>query len=54
MNFEYDLIKDEDINKENFIEDNFLLVILNLNVVENMRALPLLTLYITKDNFISK
>ena len=53
INFDFDLIKEEDINKQNFISDDFLLVILNLNVTEDLRALPLLTLYITKDNFIS-
>ena len=53
MNFDYDLIKEIDVNKENFIQENFLLVILNLNIIEDLRALPLLTLYVTKDNFIS-
>ena len=53
INFDFDLIKEEDINKQNFISDDFLLVILNLNVTEDLRALPLLTLYVTKDNFIS-
>ena len=53
MNFNYDLIDENDINKDNFIKNNFLLVILNLNIIEELRALPLLTLYITKDNFIT-
>ena len=53
MNFDYDLIKEIDSDKQNFIDDNFLLVILNLNIIEKLRALPLLTLYITKENFIS-
>ena len=53
MNFEYDLIKEIDINKQNFISDSFLLVVLNLNIIEDLRSLPLLTLYVTKDNFIS-
>ena len=52
-NFVFDMVKEEEINKQNFIGDDFLLVILNLNVTEDLRALPLLTLYITKDNFIS-
>ena len=52
-NFYFDMVKEEDTNKQNFIGDDFLLVILNLNVTEDLRALPLLTLYITKDNFIS-
>ncbi len=53
MNFDYDLITEDDKNKQNFIKDDFLLVILNLNVVDVLRALPLLTLYVNKDNFIS-
>ena len=53
INFNYDLINEDDINKDNFINNNFLLVILNLNIIEDLRALPLLMLYITKDNFIS-
>ena len=53
MNFDYDLIKEIDSDKQNFIDDKFLLVILNLNIIEKLRALPLLTLYITKENFIS-
>ena len=54
MSFDYDLITEEDINKETFIKDNFLIIILNLNVIESLRALPLLTVYVTKDNFITK
>ena len=53
MSFDYDLINENDINNDNFINDNFLLVILHLNIIDDLRALPLLTLYITKDNFIS-
>ena len=54
MNFDYDLFKENDTNKDNFIKDNFLIVILNLNIIEDLRALPLLTLYVTKDYCISK
>ena len=54
MNFEYDLINEKDVGKETFIKDDFLLVILNLNVIESLGSLPLLTLYIKKDNFISE
>ena len=52
MSFDYDLINENDINKDNFIKDNFLLVVLNLNIIDDLRSLPLLALYITKDNFI--
>ena len=54
MSFDYDLIKEEDINKENFIKDSFLIIVLNINLIESLRALPLLTLFVSKDNFISK
>jgi hypothetical protein len=54
MNFEYDLINENDIDKETFIKDDFLLVILNLNVIDSLGSLPLLTLYIKKDYFISE
>ena len=54
MNFEYDLINEKEIEKELFIKDDFLLVILNLNVIESFGSLPLLTLYIKKDKFISE
>ena len=53
MNFEYDLIKEIDIDKQNFISDSFLFVVLNLNIIDELRSLPLLALYVTKDNFIS-
>ena len=54
MNFDYDLFKESDTDKDNFIKDNFLIVVLNLNIIDELRSLPLLTLYVTKDNFISK
>jgi hypothetical protein len=54
MNFEYDLINEKDVAQETFIKDDFLLVILNLNVIESLGSLPLLSLYIKKDNFISE
>ena len=54
MNFELDLINEKDAGKETFIKDDFLLVILNLNVIESLGSLPLLTLYIKKDDFISE
>ena len=53
MNFDYDLVTENDANKQNFIKSDFMLVVLNLNVTDVLRALPLLTLYVTKDNFIS-
>ena len=52
--FEYDLIKDEQINQQTFIKDNFLLIVFDLNLMEQIRDFPLLTLYVTKKNFIKK
>ena len=53
MNFDFDLFNEKDIEEDNFIKDNFLIVVLNLNVIDEIRALPLITLYVTKDNFIT-
>ena len=54
MNFDYDLINNSDINQSNFIKDNFLLIVFDWNLMEQLREFPLLTLYVTKDNFIHK
>ena len=54
MNFDYDLINDNDTNQSNFIKDNFLLIVFDWNLMEQLREFPLLTLYVTKDNFIHK
>ena len=54
MNFDYDLINDKDINQPNFIKDNFLLIVFDWNLMEQLRDFPLLTLYVSKDNFIHK
>ena len=54
INFEYDLIKEEQINQPNFIKDNFLLIAFDLNLMEQIKDFPLLTLYIEKENFILK
>ena len=51
INFEYDMIKDENIKKQNFIKDNFLLIVIDLDLMEQLKDFPLMTLYITKDNF---
>ena len=52
MNFNYDLINDEIINQNTFIKNNFLLIAFDLNIMEHIRDFPLMTLYVTKDNFI--
>ena len=52
INFEYDLIKDEYIKKQNFIKDNFLLIVIDLDLMEQLKDFPLMSLYVTKDNYI--
>ena len=52
MNFNYDLINDEIINQNTFIKNNFLLITFDLNIMEHFRDFPLMTLYVTKNNFI--
>ena len=54
INFEYDLIKDEQINQQNFIKKDFLLIVFDLNLMEQIRDFPLLTFYISKKKFIKK
>ena len=54
MNFEYDLIKEEQINQPNFIKNDFLLIVFDLNIMEQLREFPLLTLFVSKDKFIKK
>ena len=54
IHFDYDLINDEQTNKENFIKNNFLLFAFDLNLMDNLRDFPLLTLYISKKQFIKK
>ena len=54
LSFEYDLIKDEQVNQQNFIKDNFLLIVFDLNLMEQIRDFPLITLYVEKKKFIKK
>ena len=54
-NFYFDKIEDDYINnKDCIIDDNFILFILNFDIIDNFAAIPLMSLYITKDNFISE
>ena len=52
MNFEYDLIKDDKAKKQNFIQDSFLLIVIDLDLMEQLKDFPLMSLYVTKDNFV--
>jgi len=54
INFYYDKIEDDYIkNKDLIIENNFIIFVLNFDIIDNFATIPLLSLYITKDNFIS-
>ena len=54
INFYYDKIEDDYIkNKDFIIDNNFIIFVLNFDIIDNFATIPLLSLYITKDNFIS-
>ena len=54
INFYFNEIEKDYIkNKDCIIDDNFIIFILNFNIIDNFAAIPLISLYITKDNFIS-
>ena len=54
INFYYDKIKEDFIqNKDCIIDNNFIIFFLNFDIIDNFAAIPLLSLYITKQNFIS-
>ena len=53
-NFFYDKIEEDYINnKVCIIDNNFVIFVLNFDIIDNFAAIPLLSLYVTKDNFIS-
>ena len=54
INFYYDKIE-EDLskNKDCIIDNNFIIFFLNFNIIDNFAPIPLLSLYITKENFLS-
>ena len=53
-NFYFDNIEDDFINnKDCIIDDNFIIFVVNFDFIENIAVIPLISLYITKDNFIS-
>ena len=55
INFYYDKIEEDYINdRECLIDDNFIIFVLNFDVIDNFAVIPLMSLYITKDNFISE
>ena len=55
INFYFNEIEDDYINNKDYIIDvNFIIFILNFDIIDNFAAIPLLSLYITKDNFISE
>ena len=55
INFYYDKIEEDYINnKDIIIDDNFIIFILNFDVIDNFAVIPLMSLYITKENFITE
>ena len=53
-NFYFDKIEEDYIkDKDCIIDDNFIIFIINFDVIENIAVIPLMSLYITKDNFLS-
>ena len=54
INFYYDKIE-EDLskNKDCIINNNFIIFFLNFNIIDNFAPIPLLSLYITKENFLN-
>ena len=55
INFYFNEIEKDYIkNKDCVIDDNFIIFILNFDIIDNFAAIPLMSLYITKDNFISE
>ena len=53
-NFYFNEIENDYINnKECIIDDNFIIFILNFDVIDNFATIPIMSLYITKDNFIA-
>ena len=55
INFYYDKIEEDYINnKDIIIDDNFIIFILNFDVIDNFAVIPLMNLYITKENFITE
>ena len=54
-NFYFDNIEDDfNNNKDCFIDDNFIIFVVNFDFIENIAVIPLISLYITKNNFISE
>ena len=54
INFYYDKIEEDlAMNKDCIIDNNFIIFFLNFNIIDNFAPIPLLSLYVTKDNFLS-
>jgi hypothetical protein len=54
MNFYYDKVEEDYMNKkECFIDNSFIIFILNFDIIDNIAVIPLISLFINKNNFIS-
>ena len=53
MNFDYDLKDNDECDRDKFmINNDFLFVIINSNLSDNNSSLPMMTLYVSKNDFI--
>ena len=53
-NFEYDLIEDDvKNNKINIIDDDFVIFVLDFDVIEQIEIIPVMSINVKKENFIS-
>ena len=54
INFYYDKIEEDlTINKDRIIDNNFVIFFLNFDIIDNFAPIPLLSLYVTKENLIN-
>ena len=53
-NFEFDIIEEElSNNRDNLINDEFMIFILDSEVIDNIGIMPIMSIHVNKDNFIS-
>ena len=51
-NFEFD-ISEEELKNENLIDDEFVIIILDSNIIDKIGIIPAISIYVHKNNFIS-
>ena len=54
MNFDYDLKDNDEYDRDKFmINNDFLFVVANSNLIKNISSMPMMTLYVSKKDFIN-